>query len=283
VRDLSATVDYWRIKRDKEIVQADPAAIVGDLPRSGTPLSRISGLQPNTFIYYDANGEIGTVTGFYRNASKTKTDGYDVDVRHRLNLGSAGRLSTQLNWTHVLKYERTDPDGNTFEYTGTHGPLVQSAGGGAPKDRANLAFTYDRGPVGVTLAVNYVGKIKMVDHKGETTPQDLDETGAPTGTITNGNTGVSYPDNGQYNCGAFDTDGNVYGGCKLPSFTTFDLFSRWAVMKNLDLNFSIQNLFDKKAPFDPYLVLTYGINYNQTWHQAGAVGRLFTIGAKYSF
>ena len=33
----------------------------------------------------------------------------------------------------------------------------------------------------------------------------------------------------------------------------------------------------------PYLVLTYGINYNQTWHQSGAVGRFFTLGAKYSF
>jgi hypothetical protein len=30
-------------------------------------------------------------------------------------------------------------------------------------------------------------------------------------------------------------------------------------------------------------VLTYGINYNQTWHQAGAVGRFFTLGGKYSF
>ena len=29
--------------------------------------------------------------------------------------------------------------------------------------------------------------------------------------------------------------------------------------------------------------LPYGINYNQTWHQAGAVGRFFSLGAKYSF
>jgi iron complex outermembrane receptor protein len=46
---------------------------------------------------------------------------------------------------------------------------------------------------------------------------------------------------------------------------------------------SIQNVFDKKAAFDPYLVLTYGINYNQTWQQSGAVGRFFTVGAKYTF
>jgi iron complex outermembrane receptor protein len=280
----SATVDYWKIDRKNEIVQADPAAIIGNLPSTGTPLTKIPGAVPNSFIYYDVDGNIGTVTGFYRNASKTKTDGVDIELRHRMNFGEAGKLSAQLNWTHVNKFQRTDPDGNTFDYAGTHGPLVQSAGGGAPKDRATLSLTWDRGPYTGTIAVNYVGSIKMVDHKGETTPQDLDpDTGLPTGTITNPNTGVTYPDAGQYNCGVFDTNGNVWNGCKLPSFTTFDLFAKWTPMKNLDINFSIQNLFDRKAPFDPYLVIPYGINYNQTWHQSGAVGRFWTIGAKYTF
>jgi iron complex outermembrane receptor protein len=280
----SATVDYWKIDRKNEIVQADPAAIIGNLPSTGTPLTKIPGAVPNSFIYYDVDGNIGTVTGFYRNASKTKTDGVDVELRHRMNFGEAGKLSAQLNWTHVNKFQRTDPDGNTFDYAGTHGPLVQSAGGGAPKDRATLSLTWDRGPYTATIAVNYVGSIKMVDHKGETTPQDLDPvTGLPTGTITNPNTGVTYPDAGQYNCGVFDTNGNVWNGCKLPSFTTFDLFAKWTPMKNLDINFSVQNLFDRKAPFDPYLVIPYGINYNQTWHQSGAVGRFWTIGAKYTF
>ncbi|WP_309639180.1 TonB-dependent receptor [Methylibium sp.] len=273
----SATLDYWKVDRKNEIVQADPNSIIGSLPTTGTPLSRISGAQPNTFIYYDANGDIGTVTGFYRNAAKTKTDGVDLELRHRMSLGEAGKLSTQLNWTHVNKFQRTDPDGNTFEYAGTHGPLVQSAGGGSPKDRMSLTLTLDRGPWAVTGGINYVGPIKMIDHKGETTDPD------GSGTIHNSNTGVDYPDAGQYNCGVFDTSGNVYGGCKLPSFTTFDLFARWTPMKNLDVNFSIQNLFDRKAPFDPYLVIPYAINYNQTWHQSGAVGRFLTVGAKYSF
>lgn len=275
----SATVDFWKVDRKNEIVQADPAAITAGIPDTGTPFTRVSGAQPNTFIYYDANGQIGTVTGFYRNAAKTKTEGVDVELRHRLSLGEAGKLSTQLNWTHVRSFERTDPDGNTFEYAGTHGPLVQSAGGGSPKDRINLTLTWDAGAWAVTGGVNYVGKIRMIDHKGEISEPLEDD---PT-TIHNSNTGVDYPNAGQFNCGVFDTAGNIYNGCKLGSFTTFDLFARYSPMKNLDINFSIQNLFDRKAPFDPYLVIPYGINYNQTWHQAGAVGRFFTIGAKYSF
>jgi iron complex outermembrane recepter protein len=279
----SATLDYWRVDRKNEIIQADPATILAGRPNTGTPLTNIPGALPGTFIYYDANGDVGTVTGFYRNAANTKTDGIDLEVRHRMNLGEAGRLSGQFNWTHVNKFQRTDADGNTFEYAGTHGPLVQSAGGGTPRDRMTLTMSLDRGSWGVTGAINYVGGIKMIDHKGETTPQDVDDTGAPTGTITNPNTGVTYPDAGQYSCGVFDVNGNVYGGCKLKSFTTLDLYARWSPMKNLDLTFGIQNLLDTKAPFDAYLAIPYGVNYNQTWHQGGAVGRFFTLGAKYSF
>jgi iron complex outermembrane receptor protein len=276
----SFTLDWWKIDRENEIVQADPNTIIGNLPTAGTPLSRINGALPNTFIYYNSDGDIGTVTGFYRNASKTKTDGIDFSAQSRSSLGEYGRLSGQLFWTHVNSLKRTDDQGNTFEYAGTHGPLVQSSGTGAPKDRATATLTWDRGPFALTLALNYFGSIKMVDHEGEQSEPD----GA--GFVHNSNTGLDYPDNGSgnYGCGVFDVNGNVWNGdCKLPSFTTFDLFAKWSPTKNWDINFSIQNLFGKEAPFDPYLTLTYGINYNQAYHQSGAVGRFYTIGARYRF
>jgi iron complex outermembrane receptor protein len=283
----SVTVDYWRINRKNEIIQADPATII---PAGACitgcvdlALDQVPGAEPNSFLFYDSDGNLATVTGFYRNANKTKTDGLDVELRHRMNLGNVGRVTAQVNWTYTNKLQRTDAFGTTVDYAGTHGPLVLSSGTGTPKNRATLSVTLDRGPWALTGAVNYVGSLKMVNHKGETTPQDVDDDGVPTGTITNPNTGVTYPDAGQYNCGVFDTSGNVYNGCRLPSFTTFDLFGRWTPMKNLDVNFSIQNLFGRKPPFDPYLAIPYGINYNQAWHQSGAVGRFFTIGAKYSF
>lgn len=284
----SATIDFWKVDRKNEIVQADPSAIIpaGQCVAAcdgtaGNPDFRTNsqqpGSQPNTFLYYDINGDLQTVTGFYRNAASTKTDGVDLELRHRMNLGSAGKLTAQMNWSHTRSLKRTDPDGNTFEYAGTHGPLVQSSGTGSPKDKIVLSATLDRGSWAVTGTVNYTGKIKMVDHKGEQSTSNGD------GTIVNENTGVFYPDAGQYDCGVFDTNGNVWNGCKLPSFTTFDLYAKWTPIKNLDINFSIQNVFGRKAPFDPYLVVPYVVNYNQAYHQSGAVGRFFTIGARYSF
>src|SRR5205085_8623495 len=189
----------------------------------------------------------------------------DLELRHRLNFGEAGKLTAQLNWTHVKKFQRTDADGNTFDYAGTQGPIVLSAGAGTPKDRATLSLTWDRGPYTLTGALNYVGPLKLIDHKGEQVSDNGD------GTVTDNTNGIIYNYNGGgLGCASFDLAGNQWrGNCTVPSFVTFDLFGKWTPMKNLDINFSIQNLFDRKAPLDPYLVLSYGINYNQTWHQSG--------------
>jgi len=45
----------------------------------------------------------------------------------------------------------------------------------------------------------------------------------------------------------------------------------------------VLRVFDRKAPFDAYVVIPYLVNCNQAWHQAGAVARFSTVGAKYSF
>jgi iron complex outermembrane receptor protein len=278
--NLYASLDFYRVKRKDEIVQADPASIIGNAAPFNPALAnqKLPGAQPGSFIFYDSTGLLTTVSGNFANANRTVTNGFDLELRHKMNLGEVGKLTSQLFFTHVGKFERTLADGTTFDYAGTQGPIVLSAGAGTPKDRATLSFTLDRGPWTGTVAVNYVGPIALVDHKGE---QAVDQGG---GVVLDGTNGIFYRSNGSLNCAVFNLDGTVpYGNCKLPSFTTFDLFGKWTPMKNLDINFSIQNLFDKKAPLDPYLVLTYGVNYNQTWHQAGAVGRFFTVGAKYSF
>ncbi|MEO8311854.1 MAG: TonB-dependent receptor [Caldimonas sp.] len=283
----SATVDFWRIKRKNEIVQADPAQVIPATQcvvncdgTAGTPDLRnltAPGAQANTFLFYDVDGNLATVAAPYTNANSTTTEGVDIELRHKMRLGEAGNLSGVLTWTHTKKFKRTLASGETFEYAGTHGPIVLSSGAGTPKDRATLSLTWDRGPFSVSGAVNYIGPIKFIDHKGETAQDNGD------GTVTDASNGLVYNSNGATNCSVFTVSGEPYGGCKLPAFTTLDLFGRWSPTKNWDINVSIQNVFDKKAPFDPYLVNTYGINYNQTWHQSGAVGRFFTVGAKYTF
>lgn len=279
VAGASATIDFYRIVRKNEIMQADTATILSPTtPVTGEPLSRIPGAAPDSFIYYGNEGELSAVSGQYQNATRTKTDGVDVEFRHRMRLGEAGDLTGQLNWTHVNRFQRTDINGVTLDYAGTHGPIVLSSGSGTPKDRATMSLTWGRGPWALTGAMNYVAGLKLVDHKGERASDNGD------GTVQDATNGLLFPKGtGGLDCGVFDTEGNPFNDCRLPSFTTFDLFAKWSPTKNLDFNFSVQNLFARKAPFDAYTVLTYGTNYNNGWHQAGAVGRFFTVGAKYSF
>jgi len=272
----NATVDFYRVKRKNEIVQADTGPILQGASLTGTPLSSVPGAQAGSFIFYDSQGQLSLVSAPYQNAASTTTSGVDVELRHRMNIGQAARMSGQLFWTHVKKFERTLVDGTTREYAGTHGPIVLSSGSGTPKDRATFALTYERGPWTVSGAINYVGPLRLVDHQGE---QAVDQG---DGTVLDETNGLLYTTN-RTDCAVFLTNGQPPSDCTLPSFTTFDLFAKWTPVKNLDINFSIQNVFNRKAPFDAYLVNTYGDNYNQGWHQAGAIGRFFTIGAKYSF
>ena len=55
ISGTSATVDWYRVKRTNEIVQADPAAIsAGHTPNDPTLANAVvPGNQPNSFIFYD--------------------------------------------------------------------------------------------------------------------------------------------------------------------------------------------------------------------------------------
>lgn len=285
ISGTSASVDYYQVKRRDEIVQADQASIIGNAPQVGTPSSRIAGALPNSFVFYDNTGLLSGVLGPYANANKTKTTGIEVDLRHRMNLGSAGTLSGEFMVTHLFKYERTLRDGTVFEYAGTQGPYVLSSAAGTPKDKAVFTLTWEKGPYTVSGQANYVGPLYAIDHRGESLVDNGDGTITTTtaegnyfGSITNPVCGVYYPN---ANTGSTNTGGPAPGGCRIASFTTFDLFAKYTGIKQWEFTASVRNLFNRLAPFNPY---TYGgTNYNPAQHQAGAVGTYLTLGAKYLF
>ena len=69
-------------------------------------------------------------------------------------------------------------------------------------------------------------------------------------------------------------------GCRIASFTTWDLGLRYRVTDHTEVYGSIQNLFDKVPPNDP---ITYGaVGYNPLDY-SGAVGRFFRVGLRHQF
>ena len=265
----SIVFDYYKVVRTNEIIGADGTLVVGPTQGTGTPLTTVAGQLPNSLIVYDENGDISAIFAPYINGGQTITHGFDVEAKQRVDLGDMGRVTGTVNWNHIRRFARII-DGVAYEYAGTHGPFVLSSAAGTPKNRLSFDLTWDYAQFSSTLRMNYVGSMRAIDHFGA--PYDPEAT-----------EGVTPPSADAKRCGAYYPDGRTApnSDCRIPKFVTFDVFGRWNINKQLSVSASIANVFNKLAPWDPY---TYGgTNYNPSYHQEGAVGRYFKVGAKYSF
>ncbi|WP_041741335.1 TonB-dependent receptor [Collimonas fungivorans] len=247
IKNTSVSVDYWRIVRKNEITGSDAASIIAD-PSKFPDATVVRGEATSDFP--GLAGPILLVKAPYINAGQTRTSGIDIDLRSRFDLNSYGRMTAGLTVSQMFEFKRTT-SGVTQNFVGTHGDTNLSGNGGTPRTRASASLAWDRGPFNVTTSVNYVSGI-----------EDKNEAGGE----------------------CLDVDpvsGKPLMNCRVASFTTVDLFGRWDVSKQWQVTAAIANIFDRLAPLD---VQTYGrINYNPSLHQSGAVGRYFTLGARYTF
>ncbi|MCH7343520.1 TonB-dependent receptor [Pelomonas sp. CA6] len=252
IKDLSLSLDYWKIKRKDEINGADPATVLEN--PAGFPSAVILRNAGDALPGVPNSGTIAVISAPYTNGPSSVTDGIDIDLRHRMSLGAWGRLVSGLTWTHIQHFRRTLSDGKPYEYAGTIGPTSMSSSSGQPKDKATFQTTWDRGAFSFTATVNYVSGYKNVEHKY-----------TESGCIKRFANGEEAP-----------------LGCRAPSFTTFDLSGKYDVSKALQVYGSISNLFDRVAPLD--LQAFYGsTHYNANYNQAGGIGRTFNVGLKYQF
>jgi iron complex outermembrane receptor protein len=283
VHGTSISVDYYSIKRSDEINPADPAIVVGNLPQTGTPNSKRAGLTPNSFLFYDVNGQLATISAPYANINSTTTSGIDVDLRNDFNFANGWRLESGLLWTHLLKWQRKLNDGTKLDYVGTHGPYVLSSGNGTPEDRASVEFTLSKSKLTMTARVNYVSSLKMIDNNGETITPAFTLAGKTYYDLSAGESGGTYVADPSQVCGTYGPNGLPPNHCRLPSFTTLDLSGKWAFSDHAELTLALRNALNRIAPLDPYLAGGYRINYNSAFHQDGAVGSFGTLGFKYKF
>jgi iron complex outermembrane receptor protein len=242
----SVSVDFWQIKRKNEINQEQVPAVIAAGRVARDPSTAQAGIPGDP-------GAITAVLTNYVNSAQTKVRGIDIDARHSMPLpNNYGNLVFDAKWTHLFKWERTDLDGTTRDFAGTHGNCDVSNCMGTPDQRVNLRASWERPELRVSANVNFRGKIDNTLFK--------DDPDGCASTFANGEDAPS--------------------GCELASFTTVDLVFRWKPQQRWEVFGSIQNVFNKIAPLDP---LTYGaVSYNPLDY-AGAVGRFYTLGARYTF
>jgi len=240
----SLALDYFVLTRKNEINQelTSSAIAAGHVVRDA-----------NGAVQAGDPGPILAVLGNYVNSSKSQVRGFDLDAKQGFDLGGDwGRVTMTAQWTHLITFKRTDPDGSSRDFAGTHGNCDVTNCIGTPADRVNFGAFLDSGPYRVGANVNYRASIDNKNFKDD-----------PAG------------------CQSVFADGtDAPAGCKIASFTSVDLVGRWLPLKNLEVYGTVRNVFNKIAPLDP---LTYGqVSFNPLDY-SGAIGRFYQLGLRYRF
>jgi iron complex outermembrane receptor protein len=146
-RDITATLDYWRIKKTDVIVSpegsyfTDPvrnaAYIIRDVPDPALP---------------GIPGMILSIDSRLRNIGALQTSGADLGVNWRLPSNEFGKFGVTLNGTYVFDYTtRETVDGPDVSALGiyTNDQIVQ-------RWRHTISLDYERGPFSVTLQQTFL-------------------------------------------------------------------------------------------------------------------------------
>ena len=201
IKSLTASFDYYNIEIKGLIATPSAGEIAAGFRRGA----------PGFAALVDVNGadEITLIRQLAANVSSLKTQGIDVDLRFRENIGG-GRLDVGLQGTYTDKYDLVNTSGELEKSVGTivrpdGSPLVAAATGVILKWKHNLNVGYTYGPVSATLTQRY--------YKGYEDGNDL-----------NGNR-------------------HFVSGQSL-----YDLVGSFNGIKNLKLSLGARNLFDKDPP-----------------------------------
>lgn len=277
LKSVNMSVNYYQIKLANDIIPS--FELNGGLSNYSTlqrgpsqPLAECTNtVTTGTCTQTTVNTPVGTIADAvypYVNASSTKTQGLDVDLKGQFDLGT-GTVSVEVNYTHVFEYDIT-AGGQTYSLSGTHGPSGISGDTGNPRDRATLSLGWASGPGSITVNENWTGPFNLTDPSAgiDNCVEALNSSEATYAPRFNGVTQAAVPS--QY--------------CTVRSFIETNVYASYSIGAHLSLHGSITNLFDRQPPID---LQTYGggggLAYDGAFHQDGAIGRFFTAGATYKF
>jgi iron complex outermembrane receptor protein len=282
-KNFNVSVDWWSIRLTNDIIsQFEAGGLNGytSLARGSTALLPVCIAPPTTpggtCVQSTQTTPVGLIdfaTYPYVNAGTTQTEGLDIDLRARYDLGTLGNIKAELSYTHVFEYNLT-VSGNKYDLAGTHGPAGISGDTGNPKDRAQLSLTWEKGGGSVTLTENWIGPFEITD---------------PSSGLPNCATALAFYGPTAYaprytggTAGAPPAQWFPY--CTVQRYFETNLYAQYAVDDHLSVHGSILNMANNLPPVD---LNTYGgggqLAYNGSFSQEGAIGRFFMVGATYKF
>ncbi|WP_374942481.1 TonB-dependent receptor domain-containing protein [Sphingomonas sp.] len=264
---FSVTVDYYNIKVKGAVSSFTPGDIItqcfGAAPYTtasvANPACAQIGRSPITGqLSGDPSNTPGLLTAI-SNLGTIKTDGIDLGINYRRDLGSFAKLALSFagNWTHDSKFQAA-PGLINRECTGYYSVNCASI---QPEfywnTRATLSFTDN---IDVSVLWRHIDGVKQE-------PEDALNGNGPLYS------GVVTP-----------LGGGTYNLARIPAYNYIDLSTRFNVADHFDLTFTVQNLFDKSPPFVGATAGATSYNSGNTYPSTyDALGRRYAIGARIHF
>ncbi|WP_457333765.1 TonB-dependent receptor plug domain-containing protein [Rhizobacter sp. P5_C2] len=203
--NVSLSFDAYKIKRRDEISSIDPDYLLAN--EANYP----------GYVVRNQAGEIDGLNLQYTNLGSTRIWGYDIELKARQDLGSAGRVGLTVVYNKMPRYLVANvKDAPEVDYAGTYNQ---------PKERFKAGIDWDIGDWSTTLSGNYTGGFLRAF-----TPADLSCSYASG----------AHPDL-----------------CRVKAWSTADLFVQYKGFKNLMLSVNVDNIENREPPIDERLVTRY--------------------------
>lgn len=136
--DISATIDYYRIKRRNEIAGMDPEYLLANESKYPSYVQRNA-----------STGEIDQLLLPYENLGSTEITGFDIDLKGRASLGEYGKVGAQIVYSYTPHYRVRAVEGAEEEdWAGTYSQ---------PKERWQIKTTWEHSGWSTSLNFNYTG------------------------------------------------------------------------------------------------------------------------------
>ncbi len=274
---LDFVLDYWRIKKVGEVDLGTTSQALKQEDQRPEYVTRDT--NPDNLLRDAAGnpipgtGPLLSVKLPWQNNGSIEVSGFDMEIRYRMKLGEYGNLSTKLATTYQDTYLLEELAGNPINnVVGGRAGIYDwqlNSGADVPHWRTSITANWSMGNHSVNGSLNYTGKVSLqrVVEADEVYAQPfcyygtrLPTDAKPNRSTTNLNYEAHFPE------------------CAVNSWTTIGLGYSYTGIKNLTLNLNIQNLLDKKAPYDPGFTAS---GYNTGLHNG--YGRFFSLSARYKF
>lgn len=144
VKDVSITLDYFDIRRKKEITLLDfDLILANEGATTGVYANRVfrGPIAPGETV-----GPLQAVSSFFFNSGNTNVKGYDIDVRWNINLGEYGKLINRGAATYYASFKGNSADTD---------PLVEFASYGFPRARGTLSTVWEYRDFATGLTGNF--------------------------------------------------------------------------------------------------------------------------------